>query len=303
MSSSFDLSTYLSETRDRFNPALYASISALPHPSRVVDAMHYSLQAGGKRLRPILCLATSALYDVPFADAVTAACAIECVHTYSLIHDDLPAMDDDDLRRGKPTCHAAFDEATAVLAGDALLTEAFYMLANYGMTVSAPDPVAGRTYLEIIQILAHASGHHGMIDGQMRDMCSEKQTIDLASLETLHRMKTGMLIRAAIDIGAIIGQADADDRMILSEYGDCIGLAFQVIDDILNVEGDPDVLGKSVGTDADRGKATYPEFIGLAASKQHAQDLVNRALQALAKFDTKADPLRGIATYILKRNR
>jgi geranylgeranyl diphosphate synthase type II len=220
------------------------------------------------------------------------------VHTYSLIHDDLPAMDDDVLRRGKPTAHVRFDEATAILSGDALLTMAFEI-------ISAPN--AGRQsdparQLEVIHILAKAAGYQGMIQGQMLDMGAEGHRLDLNDLKELHKLKTGALIEASVRIGALYGRANAHEKKSLHQYAQMIGLAFQVADDILNVSGDPDRLGKAVGTDSARAKNTFPALLGLEKAKAYAGELVQNALKALAKFDTQADPLRAIASYIIERD-
>ena len=294
-----DLKTYLAAQRARVNDALDAVLGEKPQTTRLASAMRYSLTAGGKRLRPILCLAAAEAVGGSSADALPAACALELIHTYSLIHDDLPAMDDDDLRRGKPTCHKAFGEATAVLAGDALLTLAFQVL-------SAPPAREGGSagsWLRVIGEVAEAAGYRGMIEGQMRDMNGEAHGLDLEELEAMHRLKTGALIRTAVRIGAILG-GGAEDRIDrLDRYGDHIGLAFQVTDDILNVEGDPAVMGKAVGTDSARSKSTYPALLGLSNSKTLAVNLIRKALAELEGFDQKSDPLRAIARYVLDRKR
>jgi geranylgeranyl diphosphate synthase type II len=229
-----------------------------------------------------------------------AALALEMIHTYSLIHDDLPALDDDQLRRGQPTCHTHFDEATAILAGDALLTLAFEVLAK---GARHPHSQQAGIWLEVIAHMATAAGYSGMVEGQMRDLAAEGQRLGLDDLRALHSLKTGRLLQAAVVCGAMIANADEDQLAALKAYGRHIGLAFQVADDLLNVTGDPRKLGKAVGTDADRQKNTYPALLGLDDSRAYAHRLVEEALQAIAGFDGRADPLRAIARYIVDRNR
>ncbi|MBJ6726309.1 polyprenyl synthetase family protein [Geomesophilobacter sediminis] len=265
-------------------------------PTSLHSSMRYSVFAGGKRVRPILLLAACDTVGGKTADALPAACAMEMIHTYSLIHDDLPAMDDDDFRRGNPTNHKVYGEATAILAGDALLTEAFILLSREGGDL---DPAAR---VRVIQEIAHASGSHGMVGGQVVDMESEGGgPVDLATLSYIHTHKTGALIRASVRAGALVGGADAASLEALTRYGEAVGLAFQIADDILDVEGTTEELGKDAGSDEARGKATYPALMGLEASKQRANELVEMALDALARFDEKAEPLRAIASYIVKR--
>jgi geranylgeranyl diphosphate synthase, type II len=294
-----DLKAYLAVHRERINAALDSVWVENSPSTRLVSAMRYSLSAGGKRLRPILCLAAAEAVGGASEDALPAACALELIHTYSLIHDDLPAMDDDDLRRGKPTCHKAFDEATAILAGDGLLTLAFQVLAG----PSSREAFRAEARLRVIGEIARAAGYRGMIEGQMRDMDGETRGLGPTDLEAMHRLKTGALIRTAVRVGAILGGGAEDRIHRLDRYGGNIGLAFQVTDDILNVEGDPSVMGKAAGTDADRNKNTYPALLGLAESKAFADHLIQEALGALAGFDQKSDPLRAIARYILDRRR
>ena len=295
----FDLKAYLAVQRERIDAALDAVWVENSPSTRLTSAMRYSLTAGGKRLRPILCLAAAEAVGGASADALPAACALELIHTYSLIHDDLPAMDDDDLRRGKPTCHKAFDEATAVLAGDGLLTLAFQVLSG----PSSRETGNADAWLRVIGEIAQAAGYQGMIEGQMRDMDGETHGLGLKELEAMHRLKTGALIRTAVRAGAILGGGTEDLITRLDRYGGSIGLAFQVTDDILNVEGDPAVMGKAAGTDTTRHKNTYPSLLGLAESKAFAEQLIQEALGALAGFDEKSDPLRAIARYILNRRR
>jgi geranylgeranyl diphosphate synthase type II len=295
----FDLNPYLALKRQTVNAALDRLCGDAENPSRILEAMQYSLMAGGKRLRPVLCLATAEAVGGDVDAALVPACALEMIHTYSLIHDDLPAMDDDDLRRGRPTSHIQFDEATALLAGDALLTMAFEVLAAEAERAGG-DPARG---IRIIREIAGAAGYKGMIEGQMRDLAAEGVMLDVASLEEMHSLKTGALIRASVAVGAISGGADADRIQALLRYAERIGLAFQVTDDILNVEGDPKVMGKAAGTDRDRQKSTYPALLGLEDSRRFSHRLIQEALAALAGFDEKSDPLRAIAKYILERKR
>ena len=265
-------------------------------PASLHGSMRYSVFAGGKRVRPILLLAACEAVGGQVPVALPAACAMEMIHTYSLIHDDLPAMDDDDFRRGNPTNHKVYGEATAILAGDALLTEAFILLAR---AEDGADPAAR---LRVIHEIAHASGSRGMVGGQVVDMESEgKGEVDLATLSYIHTHKTGALIRASVRAGAILGGASVESLEALTRYGDAIGLAFQIADDILDVEGTTEELGKDAGSDQARGKATYPALMGLEASKERARELVQMALDALSVFDERAEPLRAIASYIVKR--
>ncbi|UCD90013.1 MAG: polyprenyl synthetase family protein [Desulfobacterales bacterium] len=295
-----DLSAYLSAKRQLVNGALNDILGQTSGSIRIVAAMKHTLMAGGKRLRPTLCIAATEAVDGQIDDVMNAACAIEMIHTYSLIHDDLPAMDDDHLRRGKPTCHVAFDEPTAILAGDALLTLAFEILSSFQVN----DQSNAVKWLTVIHTIATAAGHKGMIEGQMRDIHAEGgQSLSLTELEAMHALKTGALIEASITTGAILGGGGGDQIEQLKIYANNIGLAFQVTDDILNVEGDPDIMGKGVGTDHARQKSTYPAVLGIEKSKQFAKKLVNNALQALEYFDNKSDPLRAIAHYVIARRR
>ena len=305
----FELKPYIETWASRVNKAL-TSVLGTEHDtgSRIEEAMAYSLMAGGKRVRPILCIASAqavdhtdrlCAHDNPESPILLAACALEALHTYSLIHDDLPAMDDDDMRRGRPTCHIAYDEATAILAGDGLLTLTFELLSS----VNADHLTDPGAILGIIRRVSQAAGCHGMIGGQMQDVLSEDKQLPLSELEHNHRLKTGAIIEAAVYTGATLGGADPGQERQLNRYARSVGLAFQVTDDILNVEGDAEKMGKAVGTDADRRKNTYPALLGMVASKAHAAALVNNALQALEGFDSRSDPLRAIASYIIERNR
>ena len=294
---SFDLNSYLSSKRKQINQAL-DSIFAITS-SKIVKAMKYSLMAGGKRIRPVLCIAAAETVGGQSEDVFNAACALEMIHTYSLIHDDLPAMDNDDIRRGQPTCHVAFDEATAILAGDALLTLAFEVLSS---TEFVQDNHV-RNWMNVIHTLSTAAGYKGMIEGQMQDMAGEGHLLCLEDLENMHALKTGALIEASVTVGAILGKGSPDQIQQLKTYSKNIGLAFQVTDDLLDVEGDPNVMGKDAGSDQARSKSTYPALLGIEQSKQFAKKLVNNALKALDYFDNKAQPLRAIAYYIVDRKR
>jgi geranylgeranyl diphosphate synthase type II len=295
----FDLNAYLSEHNKRINRALVSLLETADKADRILEAMTYSLMAGGKRIRPVLCLAATEAAGGDPEDAMPAACALEMIHTYSLIHDDLPAMDDDAMRRGKPTCHTAFDEATAILAGDALLTLAFQTLSS----IEPRKVEQAAKWLDVIQLISYAAGYCGMIQGQMLDMASEGKQLTLADLKSMHRLKTGALIEASLSSGAVLGGLNSTRISMLKSYAQNIGLAFQVTDDILNVEGDPEIMGKAVGTDKLHNKATYPSLLGLKESKDFAGQLVENALRALESFDQKAEPLRAIAKYILERKK
>ncbi|MFH0997240.1 MAG: farnesyl diphosphate synthase [Pseudomonadota bacterium] len=297
----FDLKLYLLEKRQQIDAALHRILETTPQPkARIVEAMRYALMSEGKRLRPVLCLAACETVGGNAEPALPVACALEMIHTYSLIHDDLPAMDDDCLRRGRPTCHIAFDDATAILAGDALLTLAFETLSSKEIR----KQVSAENWLDIISIISVASGYQGMVEGQMRDMLAEQQgCLLLSELEELHLLKTGALIGASVCSGALLGQGSFDQITSLKVYSKNIGLAFQVADDILNVEGDPLIMGKGAGTDRHRCKSTYPSLLGLSESKTAASRLIAQAIESLARFDHKADPLRAIAAYIINRNR
>lgn len=297
--STFDLKTYLNGQQDRVNRALDETLSTATSESRIVEAMRYSLMAGGKRLRPILCLAAADAVGKSDEGVLAAACALEMIHTYSLIHDDLPAMDDDGLRRGYPTCHVAFGEATAILTGDALLSFAFEMLSVTGIE-HGKNP---EMWLRIINMISRSSGFGGMIEGQMRDIASEGQVLSLEALEAVHTLKTGAIIRASVAAGAHLGRGTPEQIDQLDAYARNVGLAFQVTDDVLNVEGDPDLMGKAVGSDQSCKKNTYPSVVGVERAKAFAGKLVHNALHALDGFDIRADPLRAIAVYVIERKR
>lgn len=296
----FDLRAYLNEKGETVNRALGEMLNETTVKGRLADAMRYAVTAGGKRIRPILCIASAeAVGGADEPEVLKIGCALEFIHTYSLIHDDLPAMDDDDLRRGKPTCHIAFDEATAILAGDALLTLAFQTIATF----KGPGHTPAEIWLWIIRTIAEAAGAKGMVEGQMRDVSSEGNVLSPDDLEAVHRLKTGALIKASVITGAAVANAEASQMAHLNAYAAHIGMAFQVADDILNVEGDQVLMGKGVGTDQERNKNTFPALIGLEASKETARSLVDKALKELSGFDEKSEPLRAIARYIIERKK
>jgi len=295
----FDLKPYLAKKIARINTALESILKTAAPSDRLLEAMRYSLMAGGKRFRSILCIAAAEAVGGDQEDVLPAACALEMLHTYSLIHDDLPAMDDDDLRRGQPTCHKAFDEATAILAGDALLTLAFQTLSSF----ETDNGRQAAKWLRVIQLISHAAGYCGMIQGQMLDIASEGEQLSMNELQSMHRLKTGALIEVSLICGAELADVNPAQLRKLESYARNIGLAFQVTDDILNVEGDPAIMGKAAGTDKLRQKSTYPSLLGLEESKTFARKLIDDALDALGSFDQKAEPLRAIAAYIIDRKK
>ena len=294
-----DLKVYLKEQCARIDEALDCFLpreTELPHS--IHKAMRYSIFAGGKRVRPILMLAACQAVGGDSGRAIPAACAMEMIHTYSLIHDDLPAMDDDDFRRGNPTNHKVFGEAIAVLAGDALLTEAFKLASDSRFTVGC-EPSG---LLAVIHEIATCAGSYGMVGGQVVDMESEgRHDIDLATVQYIHTHKTGALIKASVVAGALLGGAAGQQLAAITRYGEAAGLAFQIADDILDIEGTTEEIGKDAGSDEARGKATYPAVMGLAAAKVEAQSMMDEALRALKIFGAEADPLREIARYIVQR--
>jgi farnesyl diphosphate synthase len=279
--------------------AEFDTLLTVPDDARapLFEAMRYAAIGGGKRLRPLLLIATAELFNVSRATALRVATAIEAIHVYSLIHDDLPCMDDDDMRRGKPTVHRAFDEATAVLAGDSLHALAFEILAS---PQTHADPFVRS---ELIATLALASGPDGMAGGQMMDLEAEKATFDLPTVTRLQALKTGALIAASVEMGAILGHLPAEGRSHLRGYARDIGLAFQIVDDIMDVEGDEALAGKALGKDAAAGKATFVSLMGLERAKQQAAALVDQALAHLSSHGTEAELLRAIARYVLERDR
>lgn len=291
-----EFTQFASQCRARVDSALDQYLPLAEDPTQLRAAMRYSLFNGGKRVRPILAyaaaLAVKPGINLNLVDPIAAA--LECLHSYSLVHDDLPAMDDDDLRRGKPTCHIAFTEATAILAGDGLQTLAFELLTTTDL------PAA--TQIKLIRQLAQGSGVDGMVLGQAIDLAAVDHQLDLAQLETMHRHKTGALIRASVAMGAISAGADDNQLAALDDYAAAIGLAFQVQDDILDVTGDTATLGKQQGADIARNKPTYVSLLGLDAAKTKADELYRQALGALSGFDESATPLRQLASYIVQRS-
>lgn len=262
---------------------------------RVVDAMRHGALDGGKRLRPFLLIAAADIFDCPREHSVRAGCAVEMIHCYSLVHDDLPAMDDSDLRRGRPSVHKAFDDATAILAGDALLTQAFEILAE---AETHPDAeVRAQLALE----LARASGKIGMVGGQMIDIYAEQKSFDLAAIEELQRLKTGALIRFSAVGGGIIGEAGDEEVKAFADYAEDLGLAFQIVDDLLDAFGDAEALGKPVGQDTDMDKATFIKILGAEGARNKARDLVESAKAHLDRFGDAAAPLKGAADFVFKR--
>lgn len=290
----FDI--YLRDCQSRINDYLVQRFeNTHPRLEQLFSAMRYSVTIGGKRVRPVLAYASCEALGGQPEEADVAAAAVELVHAYSLIHDDLPAMDNDDLRRGQPTCHRAYDEATAILAGDALQAEAFELL-------SAAEHIPAQTRLRMVQLLASAAGPRGMVGGQAIDLAAVGQMLDVQTLEDMHRHKTGALISASVQLGALASdKADEQQLQALDTYAGAIGLAFQVQDDILDVEGDTSVLGKQQGADAAREKPTYPALLGLQGAHDLATELRDQATAALQVFDARADRLRQMADYVIKR--
>lgn len=290
---------YLEESREKVDQALRALMPRKgSHPARLVSAMRYSLFAGGKRIRPILVLAAAGAVGGKDDDALQPACAVELVHTYSLIHDDLPAMDDDDFRRGRATCHRAFDEGTAILAGDALLTMAFDLLSVENKAEGAG--MEDHLRLRMVQELARAAGWRGMVGGQQVDMDSEESEPDLPLLEYIHTHKTGALIRCSLILGGLRANADEATLKALASFGEKVGLAFQVVDDILDVTATTEQMGKDQGSDAKRGKVTYPGLFGLEGARERAFKLVDDAKAVMEDVDSTGR-LAEIADYVLLR--
>ncbi len=292
-----DFTRYIQERQQWLEAALSRSIEDEAIPEKLREAMKYSLEAGGKRLRPILTFAGAEAVGKTADSVMPVAVAIEMIHTFSLIHDDLPSMDDDSLRRGKPTNHKVFGEATAILAGDGLLAEAFFVLSDARRIM---DPYL---LLSTIHEIASATGGRGMTGGQIIDMQSTGKHIGEAQLARLHRYKTGALIKASVTSGARLCNASEEELSALGCYGEAVGLAFQIADDILDVEGKEDLIGKDVGSDKHKGKSTYPQVIGLDASRSQAKALVDQAVSAIKIFGDRAEPLKRIARYTIERNR
>ena len=296
--SGLSASQYLSEGKKLIDERM---LSFLPqgkaYPESIHEAMHYSLLAGGKRLRPVLVMAAAEAVGGDRHTILPFAIAAELIHTYTLIHDDLPALDIDDLRRGKPTNHKVFGEAIAILAGDALLTQAFIIMTRAaGMETVPPECILKATHE-----MAGALGSTGMIGGQVVDLESEGKRINSETLEYIHIYKTGFLIRACIRCGGVLSQASKAQLSSLSSFGAHIGLAFQIIDDILDITGDQEKLGKDIGSDLTKNKATYPALYGLEESKRKAEELVEESIDCLNEFDDRADPLREIARFFVQR--
>lgn len=291
-----DAREFLTACGTRVDAELDRRIEQTGASDRLQAAMRYSVLGGGKRVRPALCLAAARAVGGGDEPALAAACAVELIHAYSLVHDDLPAMDDDELRRGRPTTHIAFDEATAILAGDALQALAFDLLAN-------DHERSPEIRIALIQELARAAGHRGMVGGQAIDLESVGKTLTLAQLETMHRHKTGALIEASVRMGALAAGANGTAALTaLTNYARTLGLAFQVQDDLLDVEGDTDVIGKPQGSDAARAKPTYPALLGLAGAKEHLATLRQATLASLDSFGPEADPLRAMADFVVARS-
>lgn len=291
-----ELATRLDETADRITVALDTLIPRVQGPeARLMSAMRYAALGGGKRLRPFLVLETGRIFGVDERCLLRVAAALECVHTYSLIHDDLPCMDDDDMRRGRPTVHIAYDEATAILAGDALLTLAFEILADPQTHVDANVRIA------LVGRLAEVSGARGMVGGQMMDMVAEELGDDIAAVTRMQRLKTGALMTYAIEMGAMMGRASEEARSALNAYAHDLGLAFQITDDLLDAEGSLEVVGKAVGKDANRGKATFVSLLGLEGAKQRVQLLSEQAKKHIAIFGERAHYLNEIVDSIVER--
>jgi geranylgeranyl diphosphate synthase type II len=292
----FDLEGYLAERAQLIERTLERTIVPGEGPAgRLLEAMRYSLLSGGKRLRPVLALAACEAVGGKPEAALGLACAVEMIHTYSLIHDDLPCMDNDDFRRGRPTNHKVYGDAIATLAGDALLTDAFAVLAR------SADGTAPAVVLETVADLSRAAGSAGMVAGQVADLTSEGKRLTIEELEELHSRKTGALFLAAIKGGARLGGGNTQQIKALDAYGRALGLAFQVVDDLLDVEASTEQVGKRTHKDESAGKATYPGILGLERSHELARELERRALDALASFDARADALRQIATFVVER--
>ncbi|MCB9957085.1 MAG: polyprenyl synthetase family protein [Rhodospirillaceae bacterium] len=292
----FDLGRHMAETGQEVERMLERLLPGIRGTeSRLFEAMRYACLGGGKRLRPYLVMASSGLFGVGTHHALRVAAAIECVHCYSLVHDDLPAMDDDDFRRGRPTVHKAYDDATAILAGDALLTLAFEIVADPD---THEDP---QVRVSLATALAKAAGAAGMVGGQMLDMLAEEEEFDIGAVTRLQRLKTGELFAFSCEAGAILGKSDPSRRNALRGYAHDMGLAFQIADDLLDVTGREEDLGKAVGKDAAAGKATFVSILGEERAREQAHLLADQAIRHLEIFDKRADPLRAVATFVVAR--
>jgi geranylgeranyl diphosphate synthase, type II len=292
-----ELKAYLAQRREMVDEALERLLPADEAGGEVLKAMRYSLFAGGKRLRPILCLAGAEAVGGQPEQVMFCACALEMIHTYSLIHDDLPAMDDDDLRRGLPTCHKKFGEGLAVLAGDGLLTQAMVLLSDPAQYADL-EP---RRVLAASQAVMRAAGFQGMVGGQAVDLASQNQEPDLATVQYMHALKTGALITAAVQSGALLAGGDEAQVKQLVRYGRRVGLAFQVADDLLDREGDPATLGKATHADEKQGKMTYPAVVGVVQARKIGWDLANQAAELVQEMGPGAAPLAELARYIMER--
>jgi geranylgeranyl diphosphate synthase type II len=303
-----DIKRYLKEKRELIDSYLASYFEAPQAPTELHEAIKYSLLAGGKRIRPILAMASYEACGKDPKEIIPQASSLELIHTYSLIHDDLPAMDDDDLRRGKPTNHKMFGEAMAILAGDALLTEAFFMMSGAGATRVDPAsrgmhrvPVSCRSVLRSVREVAMAAGAGGMVGGQAQDILSENSEADAETVEFIHSHKTAALIAASVRMGPILANSGKKRLRDLTRYGECIGLAFQVVDDILDIEGTTEELGKPAGSDDKKMKLTYPSIFGIDGARQKAKELISASIDTLGSFSSDADPLREIAGYLGNR--
>jgi len=296
-----DIQQYLNDKRTFIEQQMYNYMLEAEGPfAKHIDSMRYSLFTGGKRIRPILCLTAAEVvggHNFDVNKIVPVACALECIHTYSLIHDDLPSMDNDELRRGKPTNHMLYGEAQAILAGDGLLTWAFDLISD-----KERGNLTAEQRLDICHTIARAAGSLGMVGGQSLDILSENQDIEFDTLATIHKSKTGALITCSVLAGGIAGNSSKEQLRALKQYGDAIGLAFQIVDDLLNVTATTEELGKTAGSDAEKGKATYPAFYGIEETRKKAVAAVDSAIESLNIFDEKADPLRELARYIYTRS-
>ena len=291
-----DLKRALSDTADNVEAILDELLSPQGAPEqRIYSAMRYTTLGGGKRLRPFLVSQSASLFGVAEMNALRTGAALELIHCYSLVHDDLPAMDDDDLRRGKPTVHVAYDEATAILVGDALLTLAFEVVAQ----PETHDDATVR--IKLVEMLARASGARGMVGGQMIDLEAEKKDLDLKEITLLQQLKTGALIGYGCEAGAILGDASIEQRQALNSYASDLGLAFQIADDLLDVEGSVEETGKAVGKDDDAGKETFVSLLGVDGARDEAKRIADRAVSQLSIFDAKADLLRATAEFVVVR--
>ena len=293
-----DFRTYLSQRADMVNKAIEEAVhQETGHAERLFEAMNYSLDAGGKRFRPILCLAGAEIVGGKPEAGLPAAVAVELIHTYSLIHDDLPGMDNDDYRRGRPANHKVFGEGMAILAGDGLLTLAFEYLSRIGRQGLIPPGPCFR----VMEIMARAAGPYGMVGGQAVDLEAEGRPVELETVRFIHHNKTAALISASLASGAVLGGGSKEQIDDLASFGRLLGLGFQIIDDVLDIEGDPETMGKPVGSDEGRGKATYPKAVGLEQAKDDAARILTEAKSKLDGFGPEADPMRSLADFVYSR--